>query len=300
MTNTTTTTATATKKGDTRPAAWKAGAEGHTDALERVERDRLYTDLAYRYSYVCRFVEFGDADQKAIRDAAPHLGPLVPKLVDAVYDKLFSFDITRDIFATRMEGYKGRTILAGNDLSMDRCVKAGCPARIVILVTSVRSCSEQIRFRKDMLSKYLVKVVTADYNESMLKYLDWVAVIHTPNKFKKTANRIEYIHINALLTFVESVLIAEISNLPLDPSATRDLIVAFNKLLWVQNDLFAQYYVHDGNELAGCRAVVKGVPPAVALHNAQASPWMSSSVLGAVVLSLVTGTVIGYLAGASW
>lgn len=96
------------------------------------------------------------------------------------------------------------------------------------------------------------------------------------------------------------MLIAEISNLPLDPSATRDLIVAFNKLLWVQNDLFAQYYVHDGNELAGCRAVVKGVPPAVALHNAQASPWMSSSVLGAVVLSLVTGTVIGYLAGASW
>lgn len=202
MTNTTTTTATATKKGDTRPAAWKAGAEGHTDALERVERDRLYTDLAYRYSYVCRFVEFGDADQKAIRDAAPHLGPLVPKLVDAgpvrnrrlssfahsrlrapaVYDKLFSFDITRDIFATRMEGYKGRTILAGNDLSMDRCVQAGCPARIVILVTSVRSCSEQIRFRKDMLSKYLVKVVTADYNESMLKYLDWVAVVRRPRR----------------------------------------------------------------------------------------------------------------------
>lgn len=50
---------------------------------EHVDRDRLYTDLAYRFSYVCEFVEFGAEDQKAIRDAAPHLGPLVPTLVNA-------------------------------------------------------------------------------------------------------------------------------------------------------------------------------------------------------------------------
>ncbi|XXQ39744.1 Globin-sensor domain-containing protein [Plasmodiophora brassicae] len=123
---------------------------------EHVDRDRLYTDLAYRFSYVCEFVEFGAEDQKAIRDAAPHLGPLVPTLVNAVYDKLFTFDITKAAFAARMEGFTGRAVLSGNDLSMD---------------------SEQIKFRKDMLSKYLVKLVSSDYNESMLKYLDWVAVV---------------------------------------------------------------------------------------------------------------------------
>ncbi|SPR01768.1 unnamed protein product (mitochondrion) [Plasmodiophora brassicae] len=245
---------------------------------EHVDRDRLYTDLAYRFSYVCEFVEFGAEDQKAIRDAAPHLGPLVPTLVNAVYDKLFTFDITKAAFAARMEGFTGRAVLSGNDLSMD---------------------SEQIKFRKDMLSKYLVKLVSSDYNESMLKYLDWVAVIHTPNKFKQNANRIEYIHINALLTFVESALISAITKLPLDKASAQKLLVAFNKLLWIQNDLFAQYYVHDGNELAECRAVVKGVPHAVALHNAQASSCAASprALVAILALSLVAGASMGYFAG---
>lgn len=37
--------------------------------------------------------------------------------------------------------------------------------------------SDQIKFRKDMLGKYLVKLVTADYNETFIKYLDWVALV---------------------------------------------------------------------------------------------------------------------------
>ncbi len=37
----------------------------------------------------------------------------------------------------------------------------------------------QITFRKTMLSKYLVKLVTAEYDANFIKYIDWVGKIHT-------------------------------------------------------------------------------------------------------------------------
>lgn len=92
-----------------------------------------------------------------------------------VYDKLFTFDITKAAFAARMEGFTGRAVLSGNDLSMDRSERRSIDATPPYL--TLPAGSEQIKFRKDMLSKYLVKLVSSDYNESMLKYLDWVAVV---------------------------------------------------------------------------------------------------------------------------
>lgn len=74
-----------------------------------------------------------------------------------------------------MEGFTGRAVLSGNDLSMDRFERRSIDAPPPYL--TLPAGSEQIKFRKDMLSKYLVKLVSSDYNESMLKYLDWVAVV---------------------------------------------------------------------------------------------------------------------------
>lgn len=83
--------------------------------------------------------------------------------------------------------------------------------------------------------------------------------IHTKNKDKGTSINVEYIHINALFGYVESVLIGAIFDLSLEPETKKKMISAFNKLLWIQNDLFAQYYVYDGHELAEGRANVKKV-----------------------------------------
>jgi len=178
-------------------------------AMETISRDRLYTDLMYRFQYVSKFIDFGEEDKQMIHDAATYLAPLVPTVVDAVYTKLFSFDITKKIFADRMEGFDGKVV---SDLNV------------------LNQASEQIKFRKDMLSKYLVKLVTADYNEAFVKYLDWVGLIHTKNSNKKTSIQVEYIHINALLGYVETILIGAISDSSLDATTKKKNLVGFQQI----------------------------------------------------------------------
>ncbi|KAJ1516859.1 hypothetical protein HMI54_007911 [Coelomomyces lativittatus] len=82
--------------------------------MEKIDRHRLYTDISYRFSYVTSFVGFNDDDKKAIKDSAPHLAPLVPTVVDAVYNKLFTYDITKMVFIQRMEGYTGESATEAN------------------------------------------------------------------------------------------------------------------------------------------------------------------------------------------
>jgi len=86
----------------------------------------------------------------------------------------------------------------------------------------------------------------------MVQYLDRVGKIHTQFGGNK-AITVDYIHINVLLAYVEDVLISCIFNLSDDSIqklGVKDavnfkckLIRAFNKLLWIQNDFFAKYYV---------------------------------------------------------
>ena len=66
--------------------------------LKHIDEQRLEKDLGYRFGYLAEFVGFGPEDIEAIHASAPHLAPLVPNLVDAVYVKLFSYDATKRLF----------------------------------------------------------------------------------------------------------------------------------------------------------------------------------------------------------
>lgn len=79
-------------------------------------------------------------------------------------------------------------------------------------------------------------------NLRMLRYLDWAAKIHTDTPEKKSKINVEYIHISALLGFVETTLVGGILSLNLDKETEGAALAAFNKLLWIQNDYFAKYY----------------------------------------------------------
>lgn len=73
-----------------------------------------------------------------------------------------------------------------------------------------------------------------------------------------------------LLGFVEDVIVALVLETEgLDPSAQKDVIRAWNKLLWIQNDLFARHYVvdEDTGELprGGRSSERKGVVSALAV-----------------------------------
>jgi len=184
---------------------------------------RLNTDLAYRFNFVAKFAGFGDEDKAVLKAAAPLVTPLVPAVVTAVYKKLFSYDVTKQYFLSRNDGFEGDIGgLTLEKLSVDH---------------------EQIRFRKDMLTKYLAKLVTSDFDAQFLGYLDRVGKIHTTKMGNKNL-QIDYIYVNALFGYVEDVLIGAVMDITTTDNETKKAIIrAFNKLLWIQNDLFARHYL---------------------------------------------------------
>ncbi|KAJ1933112.1 hypothetical protein EC988_009228 [Linderina pennispora] len=190
-----------------------------------IDRTRLYTDLQYRYDYVAGFIGFTKEDQELLHKSASVVAGLVPTIVDAVYDKLFMYDITWKHFSEDQEGFHAQGPNVGK-------IEIG---------------SEVITFRKTMLTKYLKKLVSAEWNIAYLKYLDWVGHIHTTTPLKTSTINVEYIHINALMGYVSAVVIDTLQGIEEWDSETRQKIVsAYNKFFWVQNDLFARYYVKEG------------------------------------------------------
>ncbi|KAF9585466.1 hypothetical protein BGW38_002257 [Lunasporangiospora selenospora] len=197
--------------------------------MQHIERSQLFTDPIYRFQYVANFLDFGDDDVDAIKGAAELIKPLVPTVVNAVYAKLHKYDITWAVMAKRHEGFvpKDKVIENTSDLSED---------------------AEQIKFRKDMLSRYFAKLLENPYDERMIKYLEYVARIHTDTPGKKSKINVDLIHINVLLGYVETVLIGGIKSLNLDRDTEYKAIAAFGKLLWIQMDFFIKFYCPEGSE----------------------------------------------------
>ncbi|KAF9963070.1 hypothetical protein BGZ65_006135 [Modicella reniformis] len=197
--------------------------------MEHIDRAQLYKDTVYRFQYVANFMDFGEEDIAAIKGAAELLKPLVPAVVNAVYAKLHQFDITWEVMAKRHEGFT--------------------PSKSVIEDSAqLTEDAEQIKFRKDMLSRYFARLLENPYDERMIKYLDYVARIHTDTPNKKSKINVDLIHINALLGYVETVLIGGVKSLNLDRDTEFKAVTAFGKLLWIQNDFFIKFYCRDGAE----------------------------------------------------
>jgi hypothetical protein len=163
---------------------------------------------------------FAAADIEAIHGAASPLAPLVPALVDAVYEKLFSYDATRRHFVPRQSGYDGPLPESVEALQEDH---------------------EMIQFRKAHLARYLVALVTRPYDGKMIQYLDMVGKIHTPQAGSAELD-VPLVQMNALLGFVADALNATIFSLGLDRATEVRTVRAFNKLLWLPNDLITRHY----------------------------------------------------------
>jgi hypothetical protein len=187
-----------------------------------IEEPRLERDLAYRFQYLSGFIGFGAEDIASIHAAAPALAPLVAGLVDAVYAKLYSYTATWRHFMPRQAGYEGDVPKTLAELTPDH---------------------PQIVFRKQHLSRYLVALVTKPYDGKMLEYLDMVGRIHT-NKAGSKEIVVPLVQMNALMGFVSDALTATILSLNLSRDAEAKTLRAFNKLLWLQNDLISRHYVN--------------------------------------------------------
>lgn len=191
-----------------------------TSTIRHIDETRLEHDLGYRFGYVSEFVGFGPEDVAAVHAAAAYLAPLVPALVDAVYVKLFSYDATKRHFVPRQHGYEGAVPADLDALTFDH---------------------EQIQYRKAHLARYLTKLVTADYDAKLVGYLDFVGKIHTPLAGSE-AIQVPLVQMNALMGFVSDALLATVLGLDLDAETKAATLRAFNKLLWLQNDLITRHY----------------------------------------------------------
>ena len=201
-------------------------------ALTQIDEPRLETDLTYRFGYLAEFIGFGPADVAAVHAAAPHLAPLVPGLVDAVYEKLHTYDATWRHFVPRQHGYAGEAPIDLAHLTLDH---------------------PQIAFRKQHLGRYLVALVTKPYDGKMVEYLDMVGKMHTDKAGSKELF-VPLVQMNALMGFVSDALTATVLGLGLDRDAEARTLRAFGKLLWVQNDLISRHYARPGAGVPGMAA----------------------------------------------
>ena len=188
--------------------------------MKQIDERRLEDDLLYRVGYLRDFIGFDDADVAALHASAPLLAPLVPGLVDAVYEKLFGYDATKRHFVPRQHGYEGPV-----------------PTDLATLAVE----HEMIQFRKQHLGRYLASLVTRPYDGKMVEYLDMVGKIHTPKAGSPQLN-VPLVQMNALMGFVADAVTATIFALNLPREQEIQTQRAFGKLLWLQNDLITRHY----------------------------------------------------------
>jgi len=190
---------------------------------EHINNNLVNTNLRYRFNYLSKFLNFTPDDIAMLNAFAPILSPRIPVIADTVYQKLFSFDITKHYFLIRNQGFDKFSCDDENNLTLE---------------------SAQMTFRKDMLSMYLKRVLTqSDWNDTFLQYLSQVGQMHT-NQAGSSSINIDYIHINALLGFLEHLLIDVLWNADtIDEKTKRGILMAVNKFFWIQNDFFTMHYL---------------------------------------------------------
>lgn len=127
--------------------------------------------------------------------------------------------------------------------------------------------SPELQERKLFLNSYLKKICSDQSQMAFWEYLDKVGcVFHhsfsllcsghlTPNSamhvglHREKPLRVEYIHISATLCLIQHVFTeAILSHNALPMSKRTAMVKALSKVIWIQNDLFAKWYVRDGDE----------------------------------------------------
>lgn len=188
--------------------------------MKQINETRLESDSKYRYEYLTEFIGFDAEEVAVIHKVGPKLFPLVAGLVDATYEKLLAYDATARHFLPRQHGFDGSLPMSLESLSQD---------------------AEQIKFRKEHLRRYLMSIVGNAYDGRMIKYLDVVGKMHTPAAGNKAID-VPLVQMNALMGLLADELLSAILSLNLEREQETRALLAFNKLLWIQNDFITRHY----------------------------------------------------------
>ncbi|KAJ5897492.1 hypothetical protein N7504_007780 [Penicillium tannophilum] len=194
---------------------------------EHVDRKSLYVSLEERIKYLHAFLEWTSEDVEHLASGAKYLKQLIPAVVNLVYKKLLRFDITSRAFHTRTT--------ASEEEPEDDYLTEDTP---------------QIKRRKMFLRWYLIKLCQDPTSMDFWRYLNKVGQMHSGQERLAPLN-IEYIHLGACLGYVQDIFTEALMCHPqLSNRRKLGLIRAINKIIWIQNDLFAKWHLRDGEEFA--------------------------------------------------
>jgi len=189
---------------------------------EHIDGSRLSEDLRYRFEYISKFLNFTNNDITALNTLATIIIPVIPVIVDSVYRKLFQFDITKNFFVLRNDDFDVRLKPDG----------------------ILRLDSAQMTYRRDMLSDYLKRLLLQNqWTDDFLQYLSKIGRKHT-NKIGSTSINVDFIHINATLCYIETLIIDTVwvtDNI--NNQIKKEILLALNKVFRIQTDLFLIHYL---------------------------------------------------------
>jgi hypothetical protein len=188
--------------------------------MKTIDEQRLETDPVYRFEYLVEFIGFTASDAAAVQAMGPHLGPLIPEIVDKTYEKMLAYDATARHFVPRQAGFDGTV-----------------PGSIADITAS----HPQIQFRKEHLAKYFMQILGRTCDAKFVTFLDMVGKIHTTRAGNAEID-VPLIQMNALMGLLSDILLELIPTLPIDATTAFRTIRAFNKLLWIQNDFISRHY----------------------------------------------------------
>jgi hypothetical protein len=169
-----------------------------------IDEDRLETDPAYRYAYLASFVGLSDLDLAVIRGAREMLEPHLDGLVDELTQRVLDFEPAGRHFLNR-EGVLDRPAITAH------------------------------------LRGYLERLLSEPGEPGFGTYLDDVGAVHRPGQGAPTVD-VPQVQMNALLGFIADAMVRTIAELGLPIRQRLRAIRAFNKLLWIQNDLIGRHY----------------------------------------------------------
>ncbi|UJR22157.1 hypothetical protein I4U23_025221 [Adineta vaga] len=202
---------------------------------EHIDKSRLNHDLRYRFDFLSKFIDFNQDDVVMLNTLAPIIFPHLPAMVETLYRKLYSFDVTKRYFHIRNDGFESFPINKEAGITLDFV---------------------QTEYRKDMFSVYFKRVLTqGEWNDSFLDYLSRVGQMHTPRGGSTSIN-VDYMYMNALFCYLEQLLVDVIWNTDsLDSRKKREGIQAISKFIWIQNDLLTMHYGSTWNKDTSCPSI---------------------------------------------
>ncbi|KAJ5746463.1 hypothetical protein N7520_011645 [Penicillium odoratum] len=194
---------------------------------EHIDRKSLYVSLEERIKYLHSFLEWSSDDIEALQSGAKHLKQLIPTVVNMVYKKLLVYDITSRAFHTR-------TTVSEEEPEEDYLTEE----------------TPQIQRRKMFLRWYLVRLCSDPTSMEFWRYLNKVGQMHS-GQVRQAPLNIEYIHLGVCLGYVQDIFTEAIMTHPvLSLRRKIALLRAINKIIWIQNDLFAKWHCRNGEEFA--------------------------------------------------